>query len=89
MSDAEREKPVVSEEVRNLRQCHPFAGFLRLIAEAIAGKILEEQKGGFLVQESIGAASGPPQTPSVQGKGKEEAPADYDKPNEQAADGSH
>ncbi|MBZ0137412.1 MAG: hypothetical protein K8I27_13680 [Planctomycetes bacterium] len=74
---------------RTADNAHPFAGFLRLIAEAIADKILEEQKWVFLARENDGAASGPPQASSVQGRGKEEAPADYDKPNEQAADGSH
>lgn len=51
---------------------HPFAGFLRLLAEAIADKILEEQKGVSRVSKKLGTAPEPTNPASVQEKGKEE-----------------
>ncbi|MBZ0134795.1 MAG: hypothetical protein K8I27_00310 [Planctomycetes bacterium] len=52
---------------------HPFAGFLRLIGEAIAEKLLEEQKKASRVSKEPGTALGPTERPSLQEKGKEEA----------------
>lgn len=55
-------------------------GFLRLIAQAIARKIIEGRDGASLLQEP---GKGAPNTAGhvlVQGKGKEEAAGHSDKP---------
>lgn len=60
---------------------HPFAGILRLLAEAIADKILKEREGVFLVSEDPARSPGAARPASVQEKGNEESSGNNAEPH--------
>ena len=65
---------------RNPDDAHPFAGILRLLAEAIADKIMADEKGASRGLGKHETALEPSEPLSVQGKGKEEASAASEEP---------
>ena len=70
------------DEVENkvIAGSHRFAGILRLLAEAIADRIIEDEKRASLGLGEHETAQEPTEPPSVQEKGKEDASLDGEDP---------